>query len=44
MMTNLFPDLGNPTMKCIEISHQIARGIESIWSVVRDLNVSPLLH
>jgi hypothetical protein len=36
MMTDLFPDLGKPTMKSIEISLQIAGGIgsglECAWS------------
>jgi hypothetical protein len=41
MMTYLLPDLGRPTMKSIEISHQIEGGIGSGWSVPRDLNVSP---
>jgi hypothetical protein len=44
MMTDLFPDLGKPTMKSIEISLQIAGGIRSSWSVPRALIVSPLLH
>jgi hypothetical protein len=44
MMTDLFPDLGKPTIKSIEISRQIAGGIESSCSVPRDLTVSPLLH
>jgi hypothetical protein len=29
MMTDLFPDLGKPTMKSIEISYQIVGGIGS---------------
>jgi hypothetical protein len=33
MMTDLFPDLGKPTMKSIEISLQIAGGIGSGCSV-----------
>jgi hypothetical protein len=44
MMTDLFPDLGKPTMKCIEISHQIVGGIESGWSVPRALTISALLR
>jgi len=44
MMTNLFPDLGKPTMKSMEISCQIAGGIESGWSVTRALKFSHLLH
>jgi hypothetical protein len=43
MMTDLFPDLGKPTMKSIEISVQIVGGIGSGWSVLGDLTVSPLL-
>ena len=41
-MTDLFPDLGKPVIKSIEISFQIAGGIESDCSVPRDLTVSPL--
>jgi hypothetical protein len=33
MMTNLLPNLGNLTMKSMEISVQILGGIESGWSV-----------
>jgi hypothetical protein len=44
MMTNLFPDLGKPVIKSIEISFQIVGGIESGCSVPGDLNISPLLH
>jgi hypothetical protein len=44
MMTDLFPDLGKPTIKSIEISHQIVGGIGSGCSVPGDLTVSPLLH
>jgi hypothetical protein len=43
MMIDLLPDLGNPTMKSIEISYQIADIIGSGWSVPRVLNISPLL-
>jgi hypothetical protein len=44
MMTDLFPDLGNPTIKSIEISLQIVGGIRSGCSVPGALTVSPLLH
>ena len=44
MMTNLLHDLGNPTMKSIEMSIQIAGGIGSSLSVPGDLIVSPLLR
>ena len=44
MMTDLFPILGKPTMNSIEISHQIAGGIESDWSVPGDLIVSLMLR
>jgi len=44
MMTDLFPNLGKPTMKSIEIYLQIAGGIVSGWSVSRALTTSPLLH
>ena len=43
MMTDLFPDLGKPTMKSIEISHKIEGGIRSGWSVPGALRVSSLL-
>jgi hypothetical protein len=43
-MTHLFPDLGKPIIKSIEISFQIAGGIGSGWRVPGDLTVSPLLH
>jgi hypothetical protein len=43
MMIDLFPDLDKPTIKSIEISRQIASGIESGCSVARDLIVYPLL-
>jgi hypothetical protein len=36
MMTELFPDLGNPTIKSIEISLQTAGGIGSGCSVPGD--------
>jgi hypothetical protein len=41
---DLFPDLGNPTMKSIEISIHIVGGIGRGWSVPGILIVSPLLH
>jgi hypothetical protein len=44
MMTDLFLDLGNPTMKSIDISLQIVGGIESSFFVLGDLIVYPLLH
>jgi hypothetical protein len=44
MMTNLLPDLGNPTIKSIDISLQIAGGIEISYSVRGDLIVSLLLR
>jgi hypothetical protein len=44
MMTDLFPNLGKPTMKSIEIFIQIVGGSGSGWSVPRGLTVSPLLH
>ena len=44
IMTDLFPDLGNPVINSIEISFQIAGGIGSSWRVPGDLTVSPLLH
>jgi hypothetical protein len=37
MMTDLFPYLGKPIIKSIEISLQIESGIGSGWSVSRDL-------
>jgi len=43
MMTHLLPDLGNPTMKSIEISLQIEGGIDNSSSVLGALTVSPLL-
>ena len=43
MMTNLLPDLGNPTIKSIEISLQIAGGIGRGCSVPGDLMVFHLL-
>jgi hypothetical protein len=43
-MTYLFPNLGNPTIKSIEISLQIAGGIGSGCSVLGDLTVYPLLR
>jgi hypothetical protein len=36
MMTDLFPNLGKPTIKSIEISCQIACGIRSGCSVLGD--------
>ena len=44
MMTKLFPYLGNPRMKSIEISHQIVRGFISGWSVHGFLKIFPLLR
>jgi hypothetical protein len=44
MMTKLFPNLGNPIMKSIEISLQIAGGIRRKWRVPRYFIVSPLFH
>jgi hypothetical protein len=44
MMTDLFPYLGSPTTKSIEISHQITWGIGSRLCVPRALIVSPSLH
>jgi hypothetical protein len=44
MMMDLFPDLGKPIIKSIEISFQIAGGIDNGCSVPDDLNVSPLLR
>jgi hypothetical protein len=44
MMTDLLPDLGNPTMNSIEIYFQIEGGIKIIWSVLRALTLSPMLH
>jgi hypothetical protein len=44
MMTDLLLDLGKPTIKSIEISHQIVGGIESGCSVPGDFTVSPLLR
>jgi hypothetical protein len=41
MMTDLFLDLGNPTMKSIEISLQIVGGIRSSWSVPGSLTIFP---
>jgi hypothetical protein len=43
MMTDLFHDLGEPVIKSIEISLQIAGGIGSGCSVPGDLVVSPFL-
>ena len=43
MMTDLFPDLGKPKMKFIEISVQIVGQIGSGWSVSGVVTVSPLL-
>jgi hypothetical protein len=44
MMNDLFPYLGNPTIKSRDMSLQIAGVIENDWSVLRGLMVSPLLH
>ena len=44
IITDLFPDLGKPVIKSIDISFQISGGIGSGWSVPRDLTVSPLLR
>jgi len=44
MMTDLFPDLGNPTMKYIEISNQIEGEIINGWSVLEAFTLSPLFH
>jgi hypothetical protein len=44
MMTDLFPDLGKPVIKYIEMSFQIAGGIGSGCRVPGDLIVSPLFH
>jgi hypothetical protein len=44
MMNNLLPDLGNPTMKSIEISIHITGAIGRVWSVPGILIVFPLLH
>jgi hypothetical protein len=44
MMTDLLSNLGKSTMKYIEMSLQIAGGIESSCSVPGALAVSPLLH
>jgi hypothetical protein len=44
IMTDLFPNLGNPTMKSIEISCQIEGGIRSGWSVPGALTFYPFLH
>ena len=44
IITDLFPDLGKPVIKSIDISFQISEGIGSGWSVLRYLTVSPLLH
>jgi hypothetical protein len=44
MMIDLFPDLGMPTMKSIEIFLQIAGGIGSGWSVQGALTISPFSH
>jgi hypothetical protein len=42
MMTDLFPKLGKPVIKSIEMSFQIAGGIGSGCSVPEDLIVSTL--
>jgi hypothetical protein len=44
MMTDLLPDLGKPKIKSIEISLQIAGGIESGCSVLGAFTISPLLR
>jgi hypothetical protein len=44
MMIDLFPYLGKPKIKSIEISCQIAGGIGSSCIVPGDLIVFPLLH
>jgi hypothetical protein len=44
IITDLFPDLGKPVIKSIDISFQISGGIGSGWSVPEDLTVSPLLR
>jgi hypothetical protein len=44
MMTNLFPDLGKPIMKFIEIFVQIVGGRGSSWSMPGVLTVLPVLH
>jgi hypothetical protein len=43
MMNDLLLELGNPTIKTIDISLQIVGGIRSGCIVTRDLIVSPLL-
>jgi hypothetical protein len=43
MMTDLFLDLGKPTMKSIEISVQIVGGIESGWSVPESFDCLTLI-
>jgi hypothetical protein len=43
-MTDVFPDLGKPTMKSIEISVQIVGGSGSSWSVPQGFPVFPPLH
>jgi hypothetical protein len=43
-MTSLLPHLGRPTMKSIEISLHIEKGIGRGWSVSGALTVSPLLR
>jgi hypothetical protein len=44
MINDLFSDLGNPTMKYIEIAFQIVGGSGSSWSVPEGLKIYPLLH
>jgi hypothetical protein len=44
MMTNLLLDLGNPTMKSIEISVHRESGMRRGCSVPEVLIVSPLLY
>jgi hypothetical protein len=44
MMTELLSNLGNPTMKFIEISRQIEGGVKRGWSVPGALTVSLLFR
>jgi hypothetical protein len=43
-MTDVFADLGKPTMKSIEISIQIVGGNGSRWSVPQGFPLFALLH
>jgi hypothetical protein len=43
-MSDVFVDLGKPTMKSKQISIQIVGGSGSSWSVPRGFPVFPLLH